>query len=247
MDLLFKSDKRSAIVALDHGALMGPQPGWEEPSITIRAIVKARPDAVILTSGIAKRYGSLLEGKVGMVLSIPPTQNIEHAIEYALKLGAAAVKLFVSVGTNDELSNILRLWDVSTACYKHGIPLIAEMYPVKGEKIQNQFDEGIVAKYARIGMESGADIIKTFYTGNVKSFKEVTRSCPIPILVLGGEKKNDAQLLADIDGAMKAGAAGVAIGRNVWQHKNPTAMTRAIIGMIHDGLGVEDALKLLSK
>ena len=94
--------------------------------------------------------------------------------------------------------------------------------------------------------ENGADIIKTFYTGERDSFKKVIRSCYLPVLVLGGPKtRSDREFLTSIRGAMDAGAAGVVIGRNVWQAPSPTAMTRALVALVHQDASVDDALSLL--
>jgi fructose-bisphosphate aldolase/2-amino-3,7-dideoxy-D-threo-hept-6-ulosonate synthase len=99
---------------------------------------------------------------------------------------------------------------------------------------------------ARVGAELGADIIKTNYTGDPDSFKDVIRSCPVPVIIAGGPKANtDAEVMKMVEDAISAGASGVSIGRNVFQHKNPAEMTRAISKVVHEGMSMEEAMELL--
>ncbi|HEX7589174.1 MAG TPA: hypothetical protein VF478_12725, partial [Anaerolineae bacterium] len=91
-----------------------------------------------------------------------------------------------------------------------------------------------IAAGARVAMEAGADVVKTFYTGDAESFRAVTENCPLPIIVLGGERAaDDAALLQNVRAALDAGAAGGAIGRNVWGHAQPEAIVSALAGVIH--------------
>jgi len=106
------------------------------------------------------------------------------------------------------------------------------MYP-RGENIKDPYNVDIVSHVARIGAETGADIVKTVYTGDRVSFKRVVKTCPVPIVIAGGPKATtDEDILEMCDGAMHAGAIGVTFGRNIFQHKNPpqilTALSRII-------------------
>jgi class I fructose-bisphosphate aldolase len=92
----------------------------------------------------------------------------------------------------------------------------------------------------------GADIVKVSYTGSPETFREVTEGCSIPVVIAGGPKmSSDRDILEMVKGSIEAGGAGVSIGRNVFQHKNPTRMIMAFSAIINDGAGVEDALKIL--
>ena len=125
------------------------------------------------------------------------------------------------------------------------MPLLAMMYP-RGKKITNPHDPTHVAHAARIGAELGADVVKTVYTGDPDSFRDVVRGCPVPVVIAGGPKTStDKQLLERIDGAMEAGARGAAIGRNVFQHKDPVRLTRAICEIVHHRRPIEEALEQL--
>jgi fructose-bisphosphate aldolase/2-amino-3,7-dideoxy-D-threo-hept-6-ulosonate synthase len=97
-----------------------------------------------------------------------------------------------------------------------------------------------------VGAEAGADIVKAVYTGDVDSFKRVVKSCPVPIVIAGGPKANtDREILEMCSGAMTAGAKGVTFGRNIFQHKDPPAMVRALRKVIIDNKPVKEALKEL--
>jgi fructose-bisphosphate aldolase/2-amino-3,7-dideoxy-D-threo-hept-6-ulosonate synthase len=96
---------------------------------------------------------------------------------------------------------------------------------------------------SRAAQEIGADIVKTYYTGDPDSFRQVVEGCPVPIVILGGEKMNTPEELFDtVHGSLQAGAAGVAIGRNIWQHPRPRAMVEAMVGLVHEGWTAKQAL-----
>ena len=106
----------------------------------------------------------------------------------------------------------------------------------------------MVAHAARVGAELGADIIKTVYTGDINSFRKVVRGCPVPIVIAGGPKMaTDRDVLQMASDAIKAGAIGVSIGRNIFQHRNPTGMTRALAKIVHEGASVERAMRELKR
>jgi DhnA family fructose-bisphosphate aldolase class Ia len=126
-----------------------------------------------------------------------------------------------------------------------GMPLLAMIYP-RGDKIKDEYDVNVIKHAARVGNEMGADIVKVSYTGSVETFREVIAGCSVPVVIAGGPKMDsDREILEMVKGSIDAGGAGASIGRNVFQHKNPTKMVESISAIVHGGLGVEDALKLL--
>ncbi len=134
---------------------------------------------------------------------------------------------------------------VSGQCHEWGMPLLAMMY-TRGPKIKNGYDVKVVKHAARIGAELGADIIKVNYTGDAKSFEEVVKGCPVPVVIAGGEKiESDEDLLNMVRGSLDAGGSGVSIGRNAFQHDDPIKITRAISGLVHQNCSVKEALKIL--
>jgi fructose-bisphosphate aldolase, class I len=119
------------------------------------------------------------------------------------------------------------------------------MYP-RGEKIKDEYDPEVIKHVARLGAELGADIVKVSYTGSVDSFRQVVAGCPVPVVIAGGPKMNsDRDILEMVQGAIEAGGAGVSIGRNVFQHRDPSRMVGAISMLVHEHSGVDEALSFL--
>jgi fructose-bisphosphate aldolase/2-amino-3,7-dideoxy-D-threo-hept-6-ulosonate synthase len=160
-------------------------------------------------------------------------------------MGADAVSVHINVGSETESGQLKILGETGKQCDDRGIPLLAMMYP-RGKKVTNPHDPEMVAHAARVGAELGADIVKTVYTGDVESFTSVIEGCPVPIVIAGGPKTStDREFLEMIRGAMDSGARGVAIGRNVFQHSDPTKMTKAITHIVHQNSTVDEALEIL--
>jgi fructose-bisphosphate aldolase/2-amino-3,7-dideoxy-D-threo-hept-6-ulosonate synthase len=123
------------------------------------------------------------------------------------------------------------------------MPLLAMMYP-RGPNVKSENEFELVSHAARIGAELGADMVKTVYTGDVASFRRVVQSCPVPVVVAGGPKMNtDLDVLQLGEDSVRAGAAGLSFGRNVFQHERPEAMCRALSAIVHEGTTARDALK----
>jgi len=127
-----------------------------------------------------------------------------------------------------------------------GMPLLAMMYP-RGHDIKDPYDVEVVKLATRIGVELGADIIKTNYTGDPKTFKEVVRGAGgIPVVIAGGEKAKDVRgVLSSIKESLDAGGAGVAMGRNVFQADDPSKMVAAVNAVVHGKKSVDEAMKIL--
>jgi len=127
------------------------------------------------------------------------------------------------------------------------MPLVAMMYS-RGPKIKDEYDVNNVKHAARVGAELGADIVKVVYTGSVESFKDVVNGCPVPVVIAGGPKMNsDEDIFKMVEGALEAGAAGVSIGRNAFQHKTPDKMVQALSKMVHKNASVEEAIAVLTQ
>jgi len=166
-------------------------------------------------------------------------------VEEAIRLGADAVSMHVNVGADSEPEMLEELGETAMICEEWSMPLLAMMYP-RGKKVKNEHDPEMVMHVARVGAELGADIIKTNYTGDPDTFKDVIQSCPVPVIIAGGPKANtDAEVLKMVEDAISAGASGVSIGRNVFQHENPTKMTIAISKIVHEGITAAEAMEML--
>ena len=145
------------------------------------------------------------------------------------------------IGYPEEPSSLKNLARLSAETAAWHLPLMAEML-VKAENGQPKVEDIHFA--IRIGMELGADFIKTSYAGPPEKYSAALQECYRPVVVLGGSKVDEEQtLLESVYEAIQAGAAGVAIGRNIWQHSNPGAVCRALAALVHGGASVAQALK----
>jgi len=209
------------------------------------------------TFGMAKASLDELQG-TGLILradggltslaKVQGSRSALYVVEDALRLGADAMACMCFAGCNDEAETLPYLAALAAQCYEWRMPLLAETLPMGFENPKENWSAENIRKVARISAEIGADIIKTQYTGNIESFKTVTESCFVPVVVLGGSKmETDEQVLRVAREALDAGAAGVAMGRNIWQHAHPERITRAIGAIIHDNASIEAAMEFLKR
>jgi len=250
---IFQPDNHTVIVPMDHGVSVGPIKGIENMQTTVNQLNKGGVDAVVLHKGLAKRVDV---GKTGLIVHLSAISNLTPncnnkvqvcTVAEAIRLGADAVSVHVNVGAETEHKMLKVLGKVADECDVYGMPLLAMMYP-RGPNIKNEHAVEAVAHAARLGAELGADIIKTNYTGTVESFKTVTEGCPIPIIIAGGPKaKTPLDMLQTTYESMQGGAAGLSIGRNVFQHENPAAMVQALSAIVHKNASAEQAKKLLGE
>ncbi|TGC09793.1 2-amino-3,7-dideoxy-D-threo-hept-6-ulosonate synthase [Methanolobus halotolerans] len=252
--IMHRYSRNILIIPMDHGISDGPIKGLINVADSINKVAEGGADAVLMQKGIVT-YGHRGYGHdVGLIVhmsastSLGPDPNNKVqvcTVEEVMKMGADAVSIHVNVGSETEADQLQKLGNVARECDYWGMPLLAMMYP-RGKNITNPHDPELVAHVARVGAELGADVVKTLYTGEVDSFKDVVKGCPVPVVIAGGPKTNtDKEFLEMIEGAMEAGARGVAIGRNVFQHENPTKITKAITQIVHHKRSVEEALEML--
>jgi DhnA family fructose-bisphosphate aldolase class Ia len=124
------------------------------------------------------------------------------------------------------------------------MPLLAMVYP-RGPKVANEKDVENVKIAARLGAELGADFVKVPYTGSPETFKDVVSGSPIPVVIAGGSKLSDEDTLKMVEGAMQAGAAGLSMGRNAFQHEKPVRLVAAACAIVHEGMTAKEAMKIL--
>ncbi len=246
-----RTDSKSFIIAMDHGVTLGPVRGLENMQETVKRVVSGGADAVLVHKGIAKHVdtqGSGLIVHVSASTKLGGKPNLKVGVctlEEAVRLGADAVSVHINIGSEDEDKMLEYLGSLSEQCDSYGIPLLAMMYP-RGPNVKNENEYEVVSHAARIGAELGADVVKTVYTGDTNSFRRVVQSCPVPVVVAGGPRmKTDMDVLELGESSMKAGAAGLSFGRNVFQHDNPEAMSRALAAIVHEHANAKDASRLL--
>ncbi len=244
---IFRSDGRTVIVPLDHGVSVGPVKGLEDMGRLIGELVKGGVDAVVVHKGWAKHLdfselGLIVHGSAGTELSPDRLRKTGCATPLeALSLGADGFSLHVNVGSETDYKQLAFLAESSRVCSMLGLPLLAMMYP-RGPKIQDEHSAKEVAHASRIGVELGADVVKTNYTGSAESFRMIVVSTSVPVVVAGGPKTPSARgFLKMVQEAVSAGAAGVSIGRNVFQHGEPRRMAEALRMIVHEDASVDSA------
>ncbi len=252
-----RSDGRTVIVPMDHGVTLGPIDGLIDMPTAVNNVAEGGADAVLGHVGLP-RMGHRGYGRdVGLIIHLsasttlgpdPNHKVLVSSVERAIKYGADAVSVHVNLGAVDESIMLRDLGEVAMACEEWQMPLVAMVY-TRGEKVESEYDVSVVKHAARVAAELGADIVKVNYTGSEESFREVVEGCGgdkpdgIKVVIAGGEKTDtDQELLDMVDGAIKAGASGVSIGRNAFQHQAPEKIVAAIVGLVHGGMTVDQAL-----
>lgn len=234
------AEHRALVVAFDHALVLGPIPGTEDPLGKIGQFAQARVDALLLNLGLIRQFAnSPMVGRIPALIARLDWTTVWSAIgenrggalrstllarpEDALRHGADAVLTYLVVGTGDaefETKEIARNAEIGRECERVGIPFIVESL-ARGKEVQNPGDQKWLNLHTRMAAELGADCVKTDYSGDVASMRSVVKGCPIPILVLGGNRHaSDKQALDLVRDVAASGAAGVFFGRNVFQADN---------------------------
>jgi predicted phospho-2-dehydro-3-deoxyheptonate aldolase len=249
---ILRTDGKTVIVPMDHGVTLGPIEGLQNMRQTIKNLLEAKVDAFVVHKGIAattdtKNAGLIVHASASTKFSPDANRKVRVcSVLEALRLGADAVSLHINMGAPTEVEMLAKLGDVADECHSYGLPLLAMMYP-RGPSIKNELDKDIVAHAARLGAELGADVVKTNYTGDIDSFREVVAGCPVPVIIAGGPKvETDRDVLQMAYDAVAAGCAGLSIGRNVFQHRDSRSIARALVAIVHEEASVDDASRILS-
>ena len=251
-----RKSRRTIIVPLDHGVTVGPIEGLVNLCDMVNKVAEGGANAVLGHLGLPLHGHRGYGRDIGLILHLsastalspePNSKAIVNPVETALRMGADGVSVHINLGAVSEKEMLRDFGYISNKCIEWGMPLLAMIY-TRGPKIKNEYGKEVVKHAARAGAELGADIVKVNYTGDRESFSEVIEGCPVPVVIAGGEKmETDEDLLQMVGGALQAGAAGVSIGRNVFQHKDPIAIIRTIGRMVHENASIEEAMKELEK
>lgn len=230
--LLRGPDKRCVLVPLDHGPWLGPLSGIDRPRNIVEKVVAGGATSLLMTPGFLSSVADIYGPGVGTILRVSlsagladeATQEVPAVTATtAIRLDADAVAVSIFFGRGGEVKLIRYLGRLIEECKGLDIPVVAEMMP----PADHFYDPERIAHAARIGMELGADIIKTNYCGDVRAFRDVVAATSVPIIVAGGPSSSgDDNTLAVAEEAVRAGASGVAFGRRVWQALDPEAVVR---------------------
>jgi len=236
---------RTVMLAVDHGYFLGPTSGLEEPAKTIVPLLPYA-DSLMLTRGVLR--GSVPPGSdVPIVLRVSggtsvlqedlSGEGLTVAIEDAIRLNAAAITLSVFVGAEGERTTLLNLARLVDEGQKYGIPVLA--VTAVGKNMTR--DARYLGLACRICAELGAHMVKTYHC---EGFEDVVRSTPVPIVIAGGKKVAEREAITLAWNAVRSGARGVDMGRNIFQSDSPVGMIRAVRAVVHEGAGVDDAYKV---
>ena len=267
--LFHAKSRRCFDVAIDHGFFNEYSflAGIEHIERAIATLIEAAPDAIQLTVGQAPILQAMLaRPKPALVLrtdvanvygkELPRklfSRMIEAPVEQALRLDAACVVVNLFAIPNEPevadqcVENILR---IKPECDRFGMPLMIEPLVFQlNQKAGGYMVDGDIKKIlplVRQAVELGADVIKADPTDAVGDYHQVIEIAGrIPVLVRGGGKASDEEILERTEGLIQQGAAGIVYGRNVIQHANPAGMTRALLSIVHDGLSAKQAAQFL--
>jgi 2-amino-4,5-dihydroxy-6-oxo-7-(phosphonooxy)heptanoate synthase len=234
--------QRLLVLPLDHSVTDGPVTGGRRVNELIGRIAGHGVDAVVLHKGVLRYVDPAWFTDLALIVHLsastihapdPDAKYLVASVEEALRHGADAVSVHVNLGSAEEMRQVADLAAVAEACDRWNMPLLAMMYP-RGPKIRNPADPTLIAHAATLAADLGADIVKTPYAGSVTEMADVTRDCPIPLLTAGGPRRAaTADVVSYVDDVLRGGAAGVAMGRNIFSAADPAALVQELSQLIH--------------
>ena len=247
---------RILTVAIDHAPSYGVLAGIENIGQVVDRVAQAGPDAMVLMKGVAERCFAPYAGRVALLLKCStlspyhPERDVwVSEVEDALRLGADAIAMALTVGSADQSLLLSNLAALVSEAENVGLPVIVHSYPC-GELVppDERYSMQRVGYAARLVMELGVDIIKTFYTGSAETFARVVEmAAPALVVAAGGPRlETDEDVLRMAHGVVEAGAAGITFGRNIWQSSNMEALIRALQFIIHQDGTLDEATSMLA-
>ncbi|MDD2598611.1 MAG: 3-hydroxy-5-phosphonooxypentane-2,4-dione thiolase [Kiritimatiellae bacterium] len=245
MSRIFNPDSgRSVMLAFDHGFIMGPTSGVERIDLTILPLIE-HADCLMCARGILRslvppssRKPICLRSDAGSSILTDLNHNVIIDVQDAARLNASAMAVMVAIGDADtEALTVSNLYNAVDAGQAYGIPVMG--VTAVGKAMAR--DARYFALASRICAENGANIVKTYYT---EGFEKVVACCPVPIVIAGGKKLPELEALELAYMAIQAGAAGVDMGRNVFQSDAPAAMIQAVGAVVHKDIKPAEAFQM---
>ncbi|MGZ6270617.1 MAG: 3-hydroxy-5-phosphonooxypentane-2,4-dione thiolase [Candidatus Limnocylindrales bacterium] len=235
----------TVMLAIDHGYFQGPTTGLERIDLNILPLVPYA-DALMLTRGVLRsvvpasmQQGFVLRASGGpSILKELSNEQLALDLDDAVRLGAAAVAVQVFVGGGFETQTVHNMTRLVDEGYRRGLPVLG-VTAVGKELVRDARYLGLAT---RICAELGAQVVKTYYCA--EDFEKVTAGCPVPIVMAGGKKLPVLDALTMAHNAVEQGAAGVDMGRNIFQAEAPIAMIQAVRKVVHEGYPPARALEL---
>lgn len=233
---------RALYLAYDQGLEHGPSQDFNDKNVNPKYIIemakKGKFQGVVFQKGIAEKYNDeIRKARVPLLLKLNGKTNLYKgepiarqlcSVKEAIQLGAAAVGYTIYIGSIHESLMMQEFEKIEEEAHFHGLPVILWVYP-RGKSVKNDTSREIMSYAARVGLELGADIVKLKYGGNIEDLKWAIQSAgKTKVVIAGGVKKDEKQFLNQVNDIIKAGAIGLAVGRNVWQNSDPLNITRKI-------------------
>lgn len=229
-------DGKAVLLAFDHAVEHGPSvyEGIDiSPERIARIAVDGKVDGIIVHLGVARKIRNLI-GRIPIIVKLTARtsltsdenqiQQIVTSVKEAKEIGAKAIACTIYFGSEREAEMLKMFEEIKQEANRYKMPILGFAYP-RGKKLKSKYDADAIRYAARAGAEIGFDVVKTYYTGDKESFSKVVKDCFVPVLVAGGPKiSEEKDVLRIIEDIMSVGAAGVAIGRNVWMRKDEEAI-----------------------
>jgi putative autoinducer-2 (AI-2) aldolase len=247
--ILKPNNGRGVMLAVDHGYFLGPTEKLEVPRRTISPIMRYC-DSLMVTRGVVRSSVDpnfpvpivlRVSGGASIIGEDLSNEEITTSVKDAIRINATAVTMSIFVGAKYEHKSLVGLGHLVNEAEEYGLPVLA--VTAVGKELEKR-DARYLSLSCRIAAEFGAHMVKTYYCDN---FQKVVNSCPVPIIVAGGPKIPERDALALTYNSIKAGAAGVDMGRNIWQSQYPVAMIRAVRAIVHSNYNLDQAYKLFQQ
>jgi len=261
MSRLIEADTNTCLIcAIDHG-MTSPifLDGLYDTGARVKEAVDGGANVLMLGRGTVKKHVGHLKPTTSLALMLTASAAGRPSgalitpigsVEEALRIGADAVVTYVALAGENEPEVITYLSKIGEACELLGMPFIAEAeYPNAYQSLndmQSALGVDYLKRNARLCAEMGADIVKVNWSGDPKSFGDIIRACERPVVLAGGTLISDEELLTRMAQARDAGAVGCSVGRNIFQHKNPQAITEAISRVFRDKWAAKQAIDELT-
>jgi 2-amino-4,5-dihydroxy-6-oxo-7-(phosphonooxy)heptanoate synthase len=234
--LLGSEQSSTLIVPIDHTVTDGPFTDAKSYDRLLGAVAENGADALVVHKGRLAHLARSVYARLSVIIHISASTryaqdpNYKYAVadvEDCLRRGADAISVHVNLGAVTEDKQVRMLADAADACERHGLPLLAMMYP-RGPGVKDCPPGETVKHAAALATDLGADIVKLPLSGSLAEIRDIVDSCPIPVVTAGGSQVSDAQFNQFVSDVMKGGARGIAAGRNVFLAPDPGAKVREI-------------------
>ncbi|MGQ0771158.1 MAG: 3-hydroxy-5-phosphonooxypentane-2,4-dione thiolase [Nitrososphaerota archaeon] len=247
--ILKPNNGRGVMLAVDHGYFLGPTEKLEVPKKTIAPLLKYC-DSLMVTRGVVRTSVDpsfpvpivlRVSGGTSIIGEDLSNEKITTSVKDAIRINASALAMSIFVGAKYEHNSLVNLGNLVNDAEEYGLPVLA--VTAVGKELEKR-DARYLSLSCRIAAEFGAHMVKTYYCEN---FDKVVTNCPVPVIVAGGPKIPERDALELTYNSIKAGAAGVDMGRNIWQSQFPIPMIRAVRAIIHSNYSLNQAYDLFKK